>query len=176
MVFGNLPADELERLQQTVKIDTIRDETFRDENRNESIILKFNTSQYEMDKESFYLRVTVEIKANGNLVYDQQMRQRKKIPNTEYIGQDRWEFHIPYGDYTMPRITAYVIEYGVMDDEKFLPVAVETSKAETPDEIIKRCSSRIEQNTQLKHAYIYLNDTGDNDDEEIESPMTTLTE
>ena len=173
-IFGNLPSDELERLQQTVKIDTIRDENYRDDDRKEFRILKFNTSQYEMDKQDFHIRVTVEMKANGKLVYAQQLRQRKEITNTEYIGQDRWEFHIPFGDYAMPRITAYVIEYGIMDEGKFLPVAIETKNADTADDIVKRSSFPIEQNTLLKHAYIYLNN-GD-DDDEVESSMTTLTE
>jgi len=174
--FSNLSGEELERLQRTVKIDTIRDEIYRDDDRNEYTLFKFNTSQYEMDKDDFHIRVTLEIKANGKLVYAQQLRQRRNITSTEYIGQDRWEFHIPHGESAMPRITAYVIEYGIMDEGTFIPVAIETMNAETADEIVKRCSSGIEENTRLKHAYIYLNDVEDDDKEESQSPMTTLTQ
>jgi hypothetical protein len=176
VAVGELSQSDLERLQRTVSIDSVRTESYRDNNRNEFKVLKFNTSQYESEKIRFYIRVTVEMKANGNLVYAQQIRRKGDITNTEYIGQDRWEFYIPLGEYSSSRITAYVIEYGIMDNERFISVATATSRVKSREEIIERCQVQIEDNVELKHAYVYRDESLEEEEDELQSEMVTLTE
>ena len=174
VVSGELDKGNLDRMKQTVKIDTVRIDTYRDQDRNKFEILRFNTSQYEMDKGPFYMQITVEIKDSDLNPYIQLMRYRGDVTKYEYVGQDRWELKIPHGELSRPRIRAYVIEYGVKDGDKFVPVAIETKNAKTAEEIIERCKTRIEEGVQLMHAYVYRDDSIL--DAEPETPKRVLTE
>ena len=173
-VFGEVDKAELERMKRTVKIDTIRSDTYRDQDRNNFELLKFNTSQYEMDKGPFYMRVTVELKDSNTNPYIQLMRYRGDVTEYDYVGQDRWELHIPHGELSRPRIRAYVIEYGVMDGETFIPVATQTKNAKTADEIVERCESPLSKGIWMTHSYVYRDTLLL--DEEPETPKKVLTE
>jgi hypothetical protein len=159
VVAGELDKHELERLRQTVQIDTIRTESFRDQDRNEFQILKFNTSQYDMDTGPFYMRITVGIKAGDAKPYVQLMRRRGDVTEFEYDGQDRWELHIPHGELSGPRIRAYVIEYGVMDGDEFIIIASENKNAGDAEEIVERCGNALEKGVIMMHSYVYRDDS-----------------
>ena len=160
-VFAEISEDEMDRMKRFVRIESVRDATERDDDRNKIEVLKFHTSQDEQDKEGFRMRVTVELTDKSKDSYCAQLIRYQGRVNPEYKGQDRWEFHVPHGDLERPEITAYAIEYGVMDGETFVPVVSAFQDVDSVEELTGRCKSRIEEGVKLKHAYYYRENGGD---------------
>ncbi|MBL7016268.1 MAG: hypothetical protein ISR84_01785 [Kiritimatiellales bacterium] len=173
MAVAEISEDELGRFGRTVRIDSVRFATIRNKERQKVEVFEVSTSQDERDTDGLYLRVTVELKhGSGEKLCAQLIRQQCDVTTEEYAGRDQWEFYIPHGELKRPRIDAYVVEYGLMDGENFVPVATRTDDADDVNEIIENCSNKIaEDQLQMKHSYVYRDG-----DEELDSEMTVLAE
>jgi hypothetical protein len=159
-VFGEIDERRMERLERYVKIDSVREATMRNDDLEKIEVLKINTSQDERDIEGFYIRVTVELTDRSkNTFYAQLMRPQAAV-SSEYMGQDRWEFHVPQGKLERPKVSAYVVEYGIMDEGTFVPFATELDDVDSLKELTDRSETRIEDGVKLMHAY-YYRDTAD---------------
>ncbi len=154
-VFGEISEEEMERLGRYVGIDSVRDNTFRNDDREKIEVLEFNTTQDERNTEGYRVRVTLELTDKSKNKYCAQLMRSQREVNSEYTGQDRWEFHVPHGELERPKVSAYVVEYGIMDEETFVPLAVEMDDVDSVEELTSRCTSRIEDGVKLKHAYYY---------------------
>lgn len=174
-VFGELSEDQMKELQRYVRIASVRDQTVRDEDRNKIQVLSFVTTQSDQDTENYAVRVTVELADSDNNTYCVQLMRKQQLSSGyEYAGQDRWEVRIPEGDLSRPKINAYVIEYGKMDGEKFVPVALDDKDAESAEEIASRCATRMEDNVSMWHAFSYREYSGEGGQQQTESILKKL--
>jgi hypothetical protein len=158
-----LSEDELERLQDGVRISSVNDDTVDgdeiglDED-TEFVQLKFYTYQDEDDAEkyTFYMRVTVEMtdKKTGTICYAQFAREQGPV-DPEYTGEDNWQFVVSQGDMQRPKVTAYAVQYGVIVDGKPVFIAEELDDVDSVDEIIERTPTRLDQKPQILHQYSY---------------------
>jgi len=119
----------------------VNDDDIEDENDNKYFILEFESRQDDRDTDLDYqMRVTVQLtdKKTKEVVYAQTMYKPHPIPgNDKYADHTAWKYQIPFDFLIRPKLTAYVIEFGFMQDSYFVPVAVECDDAETPEEIIE---------------------------------------
>lgn len=165
--FGEIDEKEMKRLKRYVRINSVNDGTIRNDDREKIAVLKFNTSQDERDKEGFRVRVTVEMTDKSKTSYYAQLMRKQAEVNSEYLGQDRWEFHVPHGELERPKVTAYVVEYGLMDEETFVPLVIEMDGVDSVEELIERCKARIEDGVKMKHAYYYRDDANGTEEESL---------
>lgn len=161
-VLGELSEDQIKQLQRYVRVSSIRDQSVRDENRNKIQVISFFTTQSDQDVENYAVRVTAELEDSDDNTYCVQKTGKQEVTSGyEYAGQDQWEVRIPEGDLSRPRISAYVIEYGKMEDSVFIPVVTENKGAETPEEIVNRCTNRLESGVSMWHSFYYTDYSGD---------------
>jgi hypothetical protein len=166
-VFGEIDQKEIKRLQRGVRIDSVQDVTFRNDDREKLVLLRFNTTQDERDKEGFRIRVTVELTDKSKDCFYAQLMRRQGTVNSEYLGQDLWEFYIPHAELERPKVSAYVVEYGIMDGDTFVPIASALDDVDSVEELTGRCQSRIETGVKLKHAYVYREGAAETEEESL---------
>jgi len=165
--FGaGLSEDEMERFKKSVKIISINEDTVRGDDDSKSEVIKFSTYQDENDDAlNFRMRITVELKDKSKKTYFAQMARGQGALDSEYTGEDNWEFKIPHGDLERPKISAYAIQYGILCEGEFIPVVEEFDDVDSAEEITVRTTTRIDiQST--KHTYSYRS----GDDEILQSP------
>lgn len=168
-LYGAELSAELAKLQKklsnSVKIGTVNSDTIRNDNNEKIEVFKFHTYQDERDKGlNFRVRVTVEMTDKaGNTCFAQLNREQGPL-HEEYTGEDDWEFQMSHGSMERPKVTAYAIQYGILEEGVFIPVVEKLSKVDSVDGITKRISCRTEF-TKTLHYYRYR----DSDEEVVSS-------
>lgn len=177
-VAGDISEDDIEMLENRTKITSVYDEEIENEADEKFELIKFYTYQDENetyqaetqpDGYRFRVRVTVEMEdKEDNLYYARRALEQGPV-HEDYTGRDRWEFKIPHGDLKRPKVTAYAIEYGILDGADFVVLSEEMDDVDSSDEIVERNKeeNRLDDNSTLKHSYTYI----DRDGEEKESPL-----
>ena len=158
-VGAELSEKELKRIERTVKMGTIKDSTIRNDEDEKIEVLKFFTYQDEHHEFDFRMRVTVELTEKAGDRYFAQIEKKQGKVHAEYTGEDQWEFHIPYVDLVRPKLTAYVIQYGILLDGAFLVLAEDLDDAESAGEIEARCPVRLKHIFAL-HTHTYSDSQG----------------
>jgi hypothetical protein len=154
-----------EKLSKSVKIGTIGIDTLRDSDDRKIEIFKFHTYQDERDKDlNFRVRVTIEMTDKAGQTCFAQLNREQGSVHEDYTGEDDWEFQISHGDLDKPKVSAYVVQYGILENGTFIPVSEKLWKVDSVDEITKRTSCRTEFAKPL-HSYWYRN----TDDEVVSS-------
>lgn len=165
VAVGALTEDQKEDLEDSVKIGGVNDDTIEDDNDTKFEQLTFYTYQDEDSVEdyTFYIKVTVELteKKSKKSYYAQFARKQGDV-DTEYTGQDNWDFTVAYGDLKKPKITAYVIQYGIIEDKEFIVLTEEMDDVDSLEELTTRSPDRLEQKPRILHMYSYRDSvTGD---------------
>ena len=168
--FISVTADELpeylqelkEDYENKIKVWAIDDDDFEDDDEKEWFILKFCTSQDDNDKSvqlSYRLRITVQLtdKKTDTVVFSQIEWDKIKIIGdmVGYTGRTDWQFWIPFGEMKKPKLTAYVIEFGLKRDGYFVPVAVECDGVESAEEITEGGGSKVKMYHTLRNSIYY---------------------
>lgn len=154
--------EDIEKLENKIKIVSVNDDT-TEEDDVEYEELSFSTYQDEDSAEeyTFFMRVTVELteKKTKKVFYAQASGTQSAV-DSEYNGEDNWKFAVANSELEKPKVTAYVIEYGIVfdnDDGKpeFEKVAVETDDVDTLKELTGR-GEKMEEKARLMHQYNFL--------------------
>lgn len=154
-----------EDLSTRVKIGSVNIDTIRDENDKKIEVIKFHSYQDERDKDLiFRMRVTVEMEDKSGSTCFAQINRPQGSVHEEYTGEDDWEFHLSHGDLDRPKISAYAIQYGILEEGEFIPVAEVFEDCENAEEITSRTACRADF-SQTLHYYWYRN----LDEEEVSS-------
>ena len=178
---AKLTEDELEFLQDTVRIVAVNDDTVDIEDDFgedvEWVQLAFSTNQRDEYKDDdgkiitydFRVRVTVELtdKKTSTVAYSQFAREQGGV-DKEYTGIDDWQFLVPQGELKRPKVTASVIEYGVMVDGEFIVLAQDFDHVDTLEELTTRTPQRLEKmegreelKPKIEHLSYYLDSDGE---------------
>lgn len=146
-----------DKLSSRMKLSAITSDSTKDDAGNKIEVMKINTYQDKRDDYNFRMRVTMQLTdKNGQVRFAQYNRERGTV-NDDYTGEDQWEFWLPEGDLYRPKVTAYAIQYGVLEDGVFVPVAEKFSKVDSVEEITSGDATRIEFSKTL-HSYSYTQD------------------
>ncbi len=161
-VGAEISEDDLERLERSVKIGSVNDDTVENDADEESEQLKFYTYQNEDDDYNFRVRITMELTDRSKNTYFAQLMKPRGVVDTEYTGEDNWKFEVPHGDLERPKVTAYVVQYGIQMGAEFIVLAEETDDVDTVEELTERSPTRLEQKPVILHQYKFR----DSDEEE----------
>ena len=163
---AELSEDELEKLQDSVKISAVSDDTVRGDDGEKSEVIKFRTLQREDDEYKFRVQVVAELTDKKKNTYYTQMARLQGETDMEYTGESGWKFILPQGTLEKPKLTAFVIQYGILqDDGEFLVLAEEMDDVDTKEELIERAKNLLEQKAYIEHQYSYR----DSNEEVVES-------
>ncbi len=146
---AELPAHLLEMQKEykgRIKVGSVSDSTVRDDNDEKYEALKFSTTQYTKDHALHYqLRVTVELsnRKTGESGFA-QLSETQKGFSGKITGAIDWEFQIPHGAMgKRAKITAYAIEYGLVEGDVFVPIAGDYDDVDSAAEITERTTTPL---------------------------------
>lgn len=146
--FSAEPADDaaklIKQLKSSTRIGTVSDNIVRNDADVKVLTLKFYSYQDKRDKESIYqMRVTVEVEdKEGNLYNGQTVRRQGGVP-VDYTGEDDWEFQTPLPGLDKPKLTAYAVEYGILQEKTFIPLTAEFKRTKSAEEILERSKKQL---------------------------------
>ena len=168
-VGAELTEEQLEKLEKSVKITSVNDETIKGDDGVKIEVLKFGTYHNEDDAYSFRMRIILELEDRQKNTYFAQMeRAPNAVGGDDYTGEDNWKFQVSHGDLERPKISAYAIQYGIFLDGKFIVLAEEFDDVDTVEELTERTTTRLEQKPVILHQYSYR-ESGDDDGEIVQS-------
>jgi hypothetical protein len=154
--------NELERLRKklsgTVVLRDVTRSTVSDDQDKKFELVKFNTYQDKRDIVDLTMRVTIELADKDGQTCFAQLSHNQGSRDTEYTGEDGWEFRIPHGELEDAKLSAYVIDYGILQDGVLTTVAKKLYKVKSVDEITTRVSCR---NVTGKALHYYWYEDGD---------------
>jgi hypothetical protein len=152
-VSGEVSKDQFKDLKRLVQIEGVRDyEEEHQGGKRHKLRVEFS-SEAEGMKE-IRVRVAVELT-------DKKTKQAYLVKQTgrfadmldvhegEYEGEGYWELYMPYGDFDKLKITAYVVQFGVMDGDTFVPFQTECDDVKSYDELIDRTANEFPNSCRL---------------------------
>lgn len=163
MARAELTKDQKDELEGSLRIVAVNDDTVEKDD-VEYIELKVSTNQkvkYSEDY-TFYMRITVELtdKKTSTVCYTQFARERGEV-DVEYTGEDEWQFLVSKGDLKRPKVTGFVVQYGVIIDKKFTVLAEEMDDVDTLEELTTRTPDRYEAKPRIFHQYFFEDSDGE---------------
>jgi len=169
-VGAEISEKELKKLGKSVNISSVVDSTIKNEDREKVEVVKIYTYQRRKDETvdfNYRIRVTVELTDREKNTYFAQVARRQGSVHTDYLGKDEWEIQIPHGDMERPKVTAYAIQYGIVNGGEFIVLAEEFDDVDTLEELTERTTTRIDEVKAIEHYYWYT----DRDDEDVRSAV-----
>ncbi|NNJ71097.1 MAG: hypothetical protein HKP10_07415 [Kiritimatiellales bacterium] len=159
--FGGLTDDELKQFKSNLEIGGVRTDTEKDDGKKLER-LEVNTYQneddpltYEMSR--FRLRLIVELTDKDKNTY--LVKFTGNAPedfDSEYQGEDYWNLYMEHGDFDRLKISGYIVQYGIMDGETFVPLADDEDDAEEMLERVRqRTTALFPGKFYLRHYYMY---------------------
>jgi hypothetical protein len=137
-VSGEVSEDQLKDFRHLVRIDSIRDYEGRSRaNKKHTLEVVFSSENDGV--EDILVRVAVEMtdRKTKQVYLAGKTRKFGQMPRN-YRGEGLWYFTVPYGNFDRLKMTAYVVEFGVLDGDEFVPFLTECDHAESFDELTGR--------------------------------------
>jgi hypothetical protein len=161
-VLGELSDRELKQFKSDLEIGSIRDETRRNEEREKYEVLAINTFQSDGDPDNydmsrFRMRIVAELTDKQKNTYLVKFTgNASEERDSEYLGEDYWNLYMAHGDLERPKISGYIVQYGIMDGEAFVVLAQEENNAEEILERVREGKTVLFQGkVYLRHYYLY---------------------
>lgn len=160
--FGELTEKEQKQFRSNVEIGGIRADTWKGKDREKFEVLEVNTFQSEddpidYDMSRFQMRMVVELTDRYKKTY--LVRFTGRAPedyDSEYQGEDYWLLRMAHGSFERLKINAYVIQYGIMDDETFIPLAeIEDHSEDMLERLKTGATALFPGKVYLRHYYMY---------------------
>jgi len=162
---AELTKDELNQLKD-VRIAGARTGTWRNDARERLEELEINTSQniddpLVFDMTDFRMRLVVELTDRTRTKYIVRFTgSPSNNYDSEYQGEDYWKLRMAHGDLERLKISGFVIQYGFMDGETFMPLAEYEKRYEDILEGLRNRTTQIFPNrVYLWHYYMYNDQT-----------------
>jgi hypothetical protein len=120
----------------------VNDDDFEDEYGKEYLVIKFCSRQDDSNtqrKPKYRMRFTAQVTDNKTktvVVAQAEKGIRVVHDMNSYTGRTEWEFRIPFGKMKKPKLTAYAVEFGLIEGGAFVPVAVDYKHADSAEEIL----------------------------------------
>lgn len=124
-------------------------------------VLEVNTYQPGYDEviPGFRMHVVAEItdKAKNTYLIDFTAPQPEGL-DSEFTGECYWSLYIDHGDLERPKMTAFAVHYGIMDDEdgyidgedRFVVIAEDYDDVDSMEELLERSATPYEGEFYLK--------------------------
>ena len=162
LAVGELTDDELKQFKREFEIAGVRDDTWRSEDRKKYERIEVNTFQFEDDPENydmtrFRMRLVVELTDKQKNTYLVQFTgNAPEYYDSEYRGEDYWNLDMEHGDFDGLKVSAHLIQFGIMDGETFISLAEDKDNV---DDMLERVRQRetvlFPGKVYLRHYYMY---------------------
>lgn len=165
LAVGELSDKEMKRLRD-VEISGIRTDTWKNKEREKFETLEVNTFQSEddplnYDMSRFRIRMAIELTDKQKNTYLVQFTgNAPEDYDSEYQGEDYWTIYLAQGDLDRLKVSGYAIQYGIMDDETFVPLAEEMDHYnDVIDGLRTKKTVLFPGKVYLRHYYMYDDST-----------------
>lgn len=165
--YGEISEDVLDDCEDLVKITSVEDTTDQDrrdrDKKTEVLEIGFSGGEkLDIEEEELlekvWFRVAVEITDKAEeKTYFAEKKQKNGTFSREYIGHGSWEFKVPYGDIERVEISAYAVQYGVMDGDTFVPFLEEYDDVDSYEELKQRSTTPYPEKIRLTRT-IYVSE------------------
>lgn len=137
-------------------IDGVKVGKYKNKDRTKDLLVEIGTSQNLDIIPGYRIRIAVEVedKEKNTYLVSFVANQPEGQP-TEYTGQDFWELYMPEGELERPKVTAYAVQYGIMDGDTFLLIDENNKRVKSMDELIERTQTPFPGSVKLKYYYMY---------------------
>lgn len=153
LTLEDLPEDLQDQLEDSVRIINVNSDTTEDDDDNRIEVISFQTYQDENDQFQFRVRVTAELTdKEDTIVYGQFMRPQGNVPHG-YTGEDDWKFEMQHTGLKRAKLSAYVIEYGILYNNDFIVLATEMDDVDSKEEILDRAGNRVPLTSSYHHVW-----------------------
>ena len=161
-LFGELTEKDLKHFKSNVEIAGIREDTWKNEDREKSETLEVNTFQdsddpLEYDMSMFRIRFIVELTDKQKNRYLVKFKGKPSADyDSEYQGEDYWTIYMPHGDLERLKVSGYLVQYGIMDDENFILLAEEEDDSDDMLEGVRnKTTLAFPGKIRVTHYYMY---------------------
>jgi len=156
---GEVSQDRLKDLKKLVQIDRVKDSEHKN-SAGKCVDLRIDFSSDQEGLEDVFARVAVELTDKVKKTY--WVEASKTYPadfGENYTGEGYWMLMIPYGSFDKLKVSAFAVEFGVMDGDKFVPFDAVYDGVKTFDELIARTTTPFPG--ECKFGYTYMVDSLD---------------
>jgi hypothetical protein len=148
---------EIEYYQKNTEISSVRMNTIKNDDRERFEQVEINTFRYEEHQSDFQIYMAVEITDKEKNRYFVEFRGNQGDLDSAFTGEEYYTLLLPHGDLGRLKVTAYVIQYGVLDKETFILLAEDFDDVESISELKERSPNLFPNEATLKHYHIYDN-------------------
>jgi len=160
---AELSEKELKKLAKSVKISSVVDETIKGDDREKIEVVKIYTYQNRKDPNvnfNYRIRVAVELTDREKNAYFARVERKQGSTHDDYIGKDEWGIQIPHGGLERPKVTAYAIQYGILNEGEFVVLAEDYDDVDTLEELMDRTTTRLEEVKDIQHWFWFTDRDG----------------
>ena len=106
----------------------------------------------EEHQTNFQIYIAVEITDENKKRYCTEFRGNQSDLDSAFTGEEYYTLIVPHGDLGRLKITAYAIQYGILDDGNFILLAEDFDDVESITELKERSTNLFFQiEVSLKH-------------------------
>jgi hypothetical protein len=166
-VYGEISPKELRQYSKVIRMDAVRATSDkRGDKKSEKLEIEFSGGDDDRDPkylENTWIRFSVEItdKAAKKTYLAEIKRKHGAIAQEganydSYSGEGWWVFTIPCTEQLdRLRISAYVLQYGLMDGDVFVPFQEKIKGVKSYDELLERTTTSYPEKCSLRRT-IYV--------------------
>ena len=156
-VFAEFSEKELKTLKKETQIGGVRSNTIKNKKREKIETLEIETYRNEDYPTGFRIYVAVEIQDKEKNTYLVEYAGNQREVDSDFLGEEYWTLEIPWGDMERPKVSAYAIHYGIMDEdeETFILLAEDYDDVDSMEELTARTTTPFPGTCQMTYYFIY---------------------
>ncbi len=162
LVFGEFTEKEMKHFKSNVEIAGTREDTFKNDAREKSETVEVNTFQdsddpVNYDMSLFRIVFCVELTDKQKNTYLVKFTGKPSADyDSEYQGEDYWTLYMPHGDMERLKVSGYIVQYGIMDGDTFVPLAWKEDNSKKMLVGVRNGTTRnFSGRVRLTHYYMY---------------------
>lgn len=163
MASAEYSKKELKEFSRLVRLDGVTDKTDKDHGvKTQVITIDYSDSNDEKDYPALG-RVMVR---GAFEITDKETKQsyvflinepKDVCRNPEYEGSGWWEVLIPYGRFSRIEVSAYALQFGLMDGDVFVPFEEDFDDVKTYEELMERTKTAYPFKCKInRHIYVTI--------------------
>lgn len=155
--IATLSEKEIKFYKKNTEISSVRVNTIKNDKRERSESIEVNTFRYEEHQTDFQIYIAVEITDEEKKRYCTEFRGNQSDLDSAFTGEEYYTLIVPHGDLGRLKITAYAIQYGILDDGNFILLAEDFDDVESITELKERSTNLFPNEVSLKHYHLFDN-------------------
>lgn len=153
---GAFDEKELKMLKKESSIDNVRDDTIKNKDREKIETVEVTCVRNEDYQENFRIYIYVEIQDRAKNTYLVEFAANQREVDSDFLGEEYWLLEMPHGELENPKVSAYAIQYGIVDEDgTFVLLSEEYDDVDSVDELKERTTTPFPGKCHLNFCYLY---------------------